>query len=73
MYDKTFISVTSHALDPSPCHKLSHLVGPLPLERDVLYGRPPNVHLSLNLTRVRLIHLVLVPKATLSLGCESPV
>jgi len=26
-------------LNPSPCHKLSHL-GPLPLERDVLYGRP---------------------------------
>jgi len=27
------------ALDPtSPCHKLSHLLGPL--ERDVLYGRP---------------------------------
>ena len=35
-----FISVTSHALDPSPCHKLSHLLGPLPLECDVLYGRP---------------------------------
>src|SRR6218665_3367293 len=26
-------------LTPSPCHKLSHLLGPLPLERDVLYGR----------------------------------
>ena len=38
--DKKFISVTSHALTPSPCHKLSHLLGPLPLERDVLYGRP---------------------------------
>src|SRR6218665_1439088 len=26
---------------PSPCHKLSHLLGPPPtLERDVLYGRP---------------------------------
>ena len=22
------------------CHKLSHLLGPSPLERDVLYGRP---------------------------------
>ena len=35
------ISVTSHALDPSPvtnCHTFSD---PLPLfERDVLYGRP---------------------------------
>src|SRR6218665_444873 len=28
-------------LTPHPlCHKLSHLLGPLPLERDVLYGRP---------------------------------
>src|SRR6218665_2040483 len=25
---------------PSSCHKLSHLLGPPPLERDVLYGRP---------------------------------
>jgi len=39
MYDNKFISVTSHALDPSPCHKLSHLLGPPPLERDVLYVR----------------------------------
>jgi len=30
MYDKKFISVTSHALDPSPCHKLSHFLGPPP-------------------------------------------
>ena len=29
-------------LTPLPCHKLSHLLGPLPLERDVLYGRPLN-------------------------------
>src|SRR6218665_3217986 len=41
MYDNKFISVTSHALDPSLCHKLSHFLGPLPLlKRDVLYGRP---------------------------------
>src|SRR6218665_1752831 len=40
---KIFISVTSHALDPAPLsHKLSHFLGPPPLERDVLYGRPPN-------------------------------
>ena len=40
MYDKIFISVTSHALEPLPCHKMSHLMEPLPpLERDVLYGR----------------------------------
>jgi len=25
---------------PFLCHKLSHLLGPPPLERDVLYGRP---------------------------------
>jgi len=38
---KICISVTSHALDPLPsvtnCHTFSD---PLPLERDVLYGRP---------------------------------
>ena len=27
---KMCIRVTSHALDPLPCHKLSHLLGPLP-------------------------------------------
>ena len=27
---KICISVTSHALDPLPCHKLSHLLGPPP-------------------------------------------
>src|SRR5688572_24924038 len=33
----------THGLTPSPCHKLSHfLKPPLPLERDVLYGRPPS-------------------------------
>jgi len=42
-YEKNLKSVTSHALRPSPCHKLSHLLGPLPLERDVLYGRPPTM------------------------------
>ena|SRR6218665_1748920 len=33
-------------LDPLPsCHKLSHLLGPtpLPLEHDILYGRPLKV------------------------------
>ena len=41
MYDKKCIGVASHALyPPSLCHKLSHLLGPSPLERDVLYGRP---------------------------------
>src|SRR6218665_975963 len=30
MYDKKFISVTPHALYPSPCHKLSHFLGPPP-------------------------------------------
>jgi len=28
---KRIISVTSHALDPLSCHKLSHFLGPLPL------------------------------------------
>jgi len=27
-------------LTPSLCHKLSHLLGPSPLERDVLCGQP---------------------------------
>ena len=42
MYNKkNVVSVASHAIDPPPCHKLSHLLGPPPpLERDVLYGRP---------------------------------
>src|SRR6218665_2399621 len=41
IYDKKIISVTSHALDPSPvtnCHTFSDPSHPL--ERDVLYGRP---------------------------------
>ena len=42
MYDKKFISVTSHALYPLP---LSQTVTPSRtpslLERNVLYGRPP--------------------------------
>ena len=39
MYDKKFISVTSQALDlpVTNCHTFSD---PLPLECDVLYGRP---------------------------------
>jgi len=40
MYDKKCISMTSQALDPSPvtnCHTFSD---PVPLEREVLYGRP---------------------------------
>jgi len=41
--------MTSHALDPLLCHKLSHLLGPLPLERDVLYERP------LGLDRIRTV------------------
>src|SRR6218665_3354042 len=30
MYDKKFVSVTSHAFYPTPCHKLSHRLGPPP-------------------------------------------
>src|SRR6218665_3532625 len=47
MYDKEFVSVTSHALDPSPgpppYHKLSPSQTLSPLERDVLYGRPLSI------------------------------
>jgi len=37
-----FISVPSHALDPLPCETVTPSRTPSPLERDVLYGRPPN-------------------------------
>jgi len=66
---KICISVTSHALDPlAPlCHKLSHLLGPpLPLERDVLYGRPliilftsigrPNYNFAIGVSELLLYH-----------------
>src|SRR6218665_616141 len=52
VYDKKFISVTSHVLDPPPtvtnCHTFSN---PLPLERDVLYGRFLRSSLVLRLPR----------------------
>ena len=44
MYDTKFKSVTSHALDTSLCHKLSQLLGRLPLKRDVIYGRSPSLN-----------------------------
>jgi len=44
MYDTKFKSVTSHALDTSLCHKLSQLLGRLPLKRDVVYGRSPSLN-----------------------------
>src|SRR6218665_1692227 len=44
---KIYISVTSHAIDPLPsvtnCHTFSDPLSPL--ERDVLYGRPPSTQL----------------------------
>ena len=44
----------SHVLDPSPCHKLSHLPGsPSSLERDVLYGRPPRDRYQRYMAKVR--------------------
>ena len=42
MYDKFFISVTSHSLDPHPTPSRT----PSPLERDVLYGRPLSLILN---------------------------
>src|SRR6218665_808456 len=56
MYDKKFISVTSHALYRPPsvtnCHTFSD---PLPLERDVLYGRLlNNINSSHFLSQVQL-------------------
>src|SRR6218665_1088551 len=47
MYEIFLKSVTSYARGPiSLCHKLSHLLGPPPLERDVLYGRTFNGRLA---------------------------
>jgi len=37
MYDKKCISVASHAPDRSPCHKLSHLLGPPPPPSSMTY------------------------------------
>ena len=47
MYEIFLKSETSYARGPiSLCHKLSHLLGPPPLERDVLYGRTFNGRLA---------------------------
>ena len=56
---KICISVTSHALDPSPCQKLYNLLGPPPLlERDVLYGWPLcNIEVRLLLLATMCIYL----------------
>src|SRR6218665_1867374 len=63
MYDKKCISVTSHALYPSP---LSQTVTPSrtppPLERDVLYGRPlcgrcRNIEFTITI-RIYIIHYI---------------
>jgi len=43
-------------LTPSSCHKLSHLLGPPPLESDVLYGRPPSPR-----NRLSLLELIVCP------------
>ena len=64
---KICISVTSNALDPPPsvtsCHTFS---SPLPLERDVLYGRPliilftsigrPNYNFAIGVSELLLYH-----------------
>src|SRR6218665_3485537 len=41
---KICISVTSHALDPSPCQKLSHLLGPPPPSSVMSFIDGPNVY-----------------------------
>src|SRR6218665_2713935 len=52
---------------PSLCHKLSNLLGPPPLERDVLYGRPHRVYVS-------TVHLfqnaVTTPNTACSVRCR---
>jgi len=48
---KIRISLTSHALDPPPSVTNRHTFSdPLPLERDVLYGRPLSQFLLQNYT-----------------------
>ena len=61
MYDKKCISdVTSHAFYPLPpvtnCHTFSD---PLPLERDVLYGRPLGKHIGRMIQRVNNLFVLL--------------
>ena len=47
MYDKKIISVTSHALyPPSPCHKLSHLLGPPPPSSVTYFMDGPQVYVA---------------------------
>jgi len=48
VYDKKFISVTTCSLSP-PSVTNCHTSDPLPLERDVLYGRPLGIRSSLHL------------------------
>ena len=67
MYDKFFYKCdVTCSLPPMPrCHKLSHLFGPIPLERDVLYGRPLTARKiapqSSTRSRIAVHHVLLTP------------
>ena len=49
---KKFISVTSHALNPPPLSQIVTPVTPFPLERDVLYGRPLTIKVTIFTIRI---------------------
>src|SRR6218665_1666460 len=70
MYEFFLKSVMSHALrPPSPCHKLSHLLGPLPLERDVLYGRPNGYAIQIVIMRSRFSNYLIGLNMKRNLKC----
>src|SRR6218665_536219 len=68
---KICISVTSYALEPPPpVTNCRTFMDPLPLERDVLYGRPPLSH-SMRLDAHRDTHTPLCE--LLSTGLNPPL
>src|SRR6218665_2753651 len=58
MHEICFKTVTSHALGPPPPVTNCHIfLDPLPLERDVLYGRPPRCDIDIDVFIIKLPHL----------------
>ena len=48
----TFLKCDITCSWPSPCHKLSHLLGPLPLEHDILYMDGPYLKKMIGITHL---------------------
>ena len=55
------------SLPPPPCHKLSHFIIP-PLERDILYGRPPMSKSSFS-----SLHISPLPPTPLQTDTHHPI